>query len=332
MPEHDTILETHNKHLETMTRRILGVRAEIGKAWPTGADPATGAWATSDKLGWTAGYWIEMLRIAGERTDDWDLYQDAAARMTRLGAMLDRHNFYNAPAFYYGAARLYETLSDRASRTAALSAAYAVRAMANPARGALFVGRNSAQIKVPVEAAHLGLLLDWWALQETGDTTFLDGAERMLDLLIEDFIDGRESIPDTVSYEPHSGALIGAGKGSAAARAHALCGLLRGWEITREPRFLDAANRVLDHPAGEFSEILPAAMLCEALARLAVLGPPPKEARPFIDHLEATIDSLAQRLLPAFTGDAKAQAQAPIGALYHFYAALHCLDAGGLPC
>ncbi len=339
-----------DKLLETVTRRILAVRAEIGEAWPTGADPATGAWATTDKLGWTAGYWIEMLRIAGERTGEWDLYEDAAARMMRLRALLSRHGFDNAPAFYYGAARLYETLSDRASRAAALSAAYSVRAMANPARGGIFLdppaGKSSTRFHVPVEAAHLGLLLDWWALQETGDTTFLDGAERMLDLLIEDFIDGRERIADALSYDPLSGALLGERRrrpGSRlAAPAHALCGLLRGWEVTRERRFLGAAGRVLedwiDHSASQRSgETLPAAMVCEALARLAVLDPPPIEAKPFIDHLDATLDGLAQRLASAFAGNAKptglpGSAQDPISALYHLYAALHCLDAGGLPC
>lgn len=321
--------------LKTMTRRIIAVRAEIGEAWPTGA------WTTSDKLDWTAGYWIEMLRIAGERTGDWDLYEDGAARMMRLSALLHRHDFHNAPAFYYGAARLYETLSDRASRNAALSAAYSVRAMVHPANGAIFTGNSSGQFHVPVEAAHHGVLLDWWALQETGDTVFLDGAERMLDLLIEDFIDGRGHIPDALSYELQSGelqsgAFLGEPKRRSGSRqaacAHALCGLLRGWEVTREARFLDAAIRVLDRWTTEGSETLPAAMVCEALARLAVLDPQPKEAKPFTDHLEATLDGLAQRLMPAFTESSKSKAQAPIAALYHFYAALHCLDAGGLPC
>lgn len=317
--------EDRGKLLETITRRILAWRAEIGEAWPTGAR------TTSDKLDWTAGYWIEMLRLAGERTGEWELYEDGAARMTRLQALLRRHDFHNAPAFYYGAARLYETLGDRASRNAALSAAYSVRAMADPARGGIIARTTSKRFTVPVEAAHHGLLLDWWALHETGDTTFVDGAERMLDLLIEDFIDNRERIPDALSYERHSGALVGEVEGSgAAASAHALCGLLRGWEVTREARFLDAGGRVLGDI--DNSEILPAAMVCEALARLAVLDPPPKEVKPFVDRLDATLDGLAQRLMPAFTGEPGSKDQAPIAALYHFYAALHCLDAGGLPC
>ncbi len=332
------------KLLKTITHRILIVRSEIGEAWPTGADAVSGAWATTDKLGWTAGYWIEMLRIAGERTGDWDLYEDAAARLSRLHTLLERHGFHNAPAFYYGAARLYETLSDRASRTAALCAAYSVRTMADPARGGIFLdppaGKTPARFHVPVEAAHLGLLLDWWALQETGDLTFLDGAERMLDLLIDDFIDNREHIPDALSYDSQSGAILGDRKrrpGSrGAAPAHALCGLLRGWEVTREARFLDAAARVLDRWKGDSADILPAAMVCETLARLAVLDPQPKETQVFTDRLDATLDMLASRLAPAFTDNAKpiisAAGQNPIAALCHFYAALHCLDVGGLPC
>lgn len=338
-----------NKLLDTMTARILAIRAEIGETWPTGADLAIGAWATTNKLSWTAGYWIEMLRIAGERTGDWDLYEDAAARMMRLRLLLAQHSFFNAPAFYYGAARLYETLSDRASRTAALSAAYSVRATANPARGAIFLdtpaGKISPRFHVPIEAAYHGLLLDWWALQETGDTTFLDGAERMLDLLIKDFIADREYIPGALSYDRLSGMLLGERRRRPGTRltapAHALCGLLRGWEVTRETRFLSAANRVLEHWNDQWvsdsSESLPTAMVCEALARLAVLDPQPKKARHFIDQLDVTLDVLAQRLMSAFAGNANtsvpgAAGQAPIDALYHLYAALHCLEAGGLPC
>ena len=338
-----------NKLLDTITARILSIRAEIGETWPTGADLATGAWATTEKLGWTAGYWIEMLRIAGERTGDWDLYEDAAARMMRLHQLLAQHSFFNAPAFYYGAARLYETLSDRASRTAALSAAYSVRATANPARGAIFLdtpaGKNSPRFHVPIEAAYLGLLLDWWALQETGDTTFLDGAERMLDLLIKDFIADREYIPGALSYDRLSGMLLGERRRRPGTRltapAHALCGLLRGWEVTREARFLSAANRVLEHWNDRWlsdnSDSLPTAMVCEALARLAVLDPRPKATKPFVDQLDATLEFLAERLIPAFAGNAKPSGvsvagQVPLATLNYFYAALHCLDAGGLPC
>jgi len=331
-------MANRKKLLKTITARILAIRADIGEAWPTGIDLPNGVCSTTDKTDWTGAYWIEMLRIAGERTGDWDLYLDAAARLARLRPLLDRHSFWNAPAFYYSAARLYETLSDRTSRTYALSAAYSVRAMADPARGAVRLdrstGRNGSQFHVPIEAAHHGVLLDWWALQETGDTTFLDGAERMLDLLIDDFIDGRDKIPNALSYDAQSGALIGEPKRRPKSRlagsANALCGLLHGWEITREARFLSAATHVLeiwvDQYAAGGDETLPTAMVCEALARLVVLDPQPKEIKPFVDHLDTTLDSLADRFAST------TPAQDPIAALCHFYAALHCLDVGGLPC
>jgi unsaturated chondroitin disaccharide hydrolase len=198
------------KLLDLMTDRVLATRAEIGAAWPSVADPGTGRWHTTDSPEWCAGHWIEMLRLAGERTGDWGLYEEGAARTLSLRPWIDRADMFRAPIFFYSAARLYETLSDRASRTFALAAAYAGRAAAMPSTGGTPVGLDTIDgidgaTVVSIDSVLGALQLDWWALRETGDGTFLDGAERQLALTSRDFIRADGSTVEFVAYDTGTG-------------------------------------------------------------------------------------------------------------------------------
>jgi hypothetical protein len=91
-----------------------------------------------------------------------------------------------------------------------------------------------------------------------------------------------------------------------------------------------------------------AAILAEALARLSVIDGLPDAARALTERLDPLIDGLAAKVTPQSPDDARPPgmllegcANAPQGAAtqhelvwgdYHLYAALHCLDVGGLPC
>jgi unsaturated chondroitin disaccharide hydrolase len=368
------------KILDLMTARVLATREAIGGAWPSVASPKSGRWHTTKQPDWCAGYWIEMLRLAGERIGDWDLYLDGAARAARLGPWLDRPTMHRAPLFFYGAARLYETLSDRATRVMALAAAYAGRAAVMPSTGAVAVGLDvvngvKGSALVSVESVLGALQLDWWALRETGDATFLDGAEQQLALTARDFIRYDGSTAELVSYDAKSGtpkrshAAHGVSARSCWSRgqAMAIAGFLRGWEETGGTEWLAAARRLLDYwwahadedgiPAYDFAEAgnpkaprdtAAAAILAEALARLRVLEAPPDEAAALTGRLDLLVDNLAGRVTPLTRDDARPPgmllegcANGPQKAAtrhelvwgdYHLYAALHCLDAGGLPC
>ena len=128
--------------LDLKTERLIAVREDVGEGWPFGIASDTGAVVTADAPDWRGGYWIEILRLLGERTGDWGYYLEGASRLGTLRGLLAHRNTLNGPAFYYGAARLYATLSDRNSRTAALAAAYGIRTLADPETGMLPLGEG----------------------------------------------------------------------------------------------------------------------------------------------------------------------------------------------
>ena len=324
--------------LDLLIERVLSTRAAIGEAWPYHADPETGAWTTTEDGDWCAGHWIECLRIAGERTNNLALIEEARERTERVRPKLERDDMFRGHRFYYSAARLWQMLEDRDMRTLALAAAYAVRSMAIPANGAMPIG-TQVQVKstdlasrtiVAVDNVHPCLILDWWAYKETGDETFVDGARSQLDATIADFIRADGSTVEFIDYHPRTGevlrefTLLGAHDKSCWSRgqAWAIAGFLRAWEALREPRYLDAARRLFDYwweragpehvPPYDFLDpaapdvpidTSASAIVVEQLARLAVLDPLPDEARPFVARLDPMLDGLCRHLTPLGADD-----------------------------
>lgn len=326
--------------LDLLTERVLATRAAVGAGWPYHADPESGTWTTTDDGDWCAGHWIECLRIAGARTNDLVLIEEARERAERVRPKLERDDMFRGHRFYYSAARLWQMLEDRDMRTLALAAAYAVRSMAIPANGAMPIG-TQVQVKstdlasrtiVAVDNVHPCLILDWWAYEETGDETFVDGARAHLDTTIADFIRPDGSTVEFIDYHPNTGevlrefTLLGAHDNSCWSRgqAWAIAGFLRAWEALREPRYLEAGRKLFDYwweragpdhvPPYDFLDpALPqvpidtsaSAIVVEQLARLAVLDPMPPEARPFVDRLEPMLEGLCRHLTPLGADDAR---------------------------
>ena len=324
--------------LDLLTERVLATRAAIGAAWPYHADPESGAWTTTDDGDWCAGHWIECLRIAGARTNNLALIEEARERTERVRPKLERDDMFRGHRFYYSAARLWQMLEDRDMRTLALAAAYAVRSMAIPANGAMPIG-TEVQVKstdlasrtiVAVDNVHPCLILDWWAYRETGDATFADGARAHLDTTIADFIRADGSTVEFIDYHPRTGevlrefTLLGAHDKSCWSRgqAWAIAGFLRAWEALREPRYLEAARKLFDYwweragpdhvpPYDFLDSALPqvpvdtsaSAIVVEQLARLAVLDPLPPEVLPFVGRLEPMLDGLCRHLTPLGADD-----------------------------
>jgi unsaturated chondroitin disaccharide hydrolase len=329
--------------LDLLCERVLSTRAAIGDQWPYHADPDSGEWTTVDDGDWCAGHWIECLRIVGERSGDRKLIDEARARTEAVRYKLERDDQFRGHRFYYSAARLYAAEDDRDMRTLALAAAYAVRSMAMQANGAMPIG-TQVQVKsttlasrsiVAIDNVHPNLILDWWALRETGDETFLEGACRHLDVTMMDFIRDDGSTVEFIEYDPQSGeverefTLLGYDDQSCWSRgqAWAIAGYLRAWEEVRDPVYLEAAETLFDYwwlrsgddhvppwdfmdpaiAAGEGDVPLDtsaAAIVVEQLARLATLNNLPEEARPMVDRLEPMLTGLCRHLTP-FGGDDK---------------------------
>ena len=122
--------------------------------------------------------------------------------------------------------------------------------------------------------------------------------------------------------------------------------LLRGWEAMGDPRFIEAATPMLEQWSAttdpDDGDLFETAATSEALARIAVLDPQPEDATLFAGATGPLLDRLAASVTPTHPDDPRPAGlllgrpevgrQIPIAAQCHLLAALHCLDAGELPC
>lgn len=343
--------ERWRQSLDLLSERVLSTRAAIGEAWPYHADPATGHWSTTEDGDWCAGHWIEALRIVGERSGDRSLVAEARRRTYAIRPKLERDDMFRGPCFYYSAARLDASEKNPAMHGLALAAARAMRAMAMRVNGAMPIGTEvqvtstdlASRAIVAVDNVHPNLLLDWWALKETGDPTYRVGAERHLEATARDFIRADGSTVEFIEYEPESGAvkrrftLLGYSDESCWSRgqAWAIGGYLRAYEATREKRWLEIATRLLDYwwahtgedriPPYDFADpdsaappdTSAASIVAESLARLAVIADLPDEATTATDRLAPLLDGLVARLTPVDGNDARPRGMLLDGCFNH---------------
>ncbi|MCL4747554.1 MAG: hypothetical protein KJZ83_19390 [Burkholderiaceae bacterium] len=316
--------------LDALCERVLVIRAAVGNAWPYHCDPKDGAWDTTEDGDWCGGHWVECLRIVGELGGGQALLDEAAARTERLRPYLERDDMFRGHRFYYSAARQYAWTGEARWRTLALAGAYAVRSMAIDSNGAMPIGtqvqvrstRIFGRDKVCVDNVHPNLILDWWARTQTGDPVFEQGARRMLDLTLRDFVLDDGSTLEFIDYDPETGrklrhyTLLGAHDDSCWSRGQswAIAGYLRAGEALDDPRYIAAGTRLLDYwwretdetrvppwdfkdpmlatdPEGVPRDTSAAAVVVEQLARLAI--------RPVQC---AAVRQVAQRVTPMIDG------------------------------
>lgn len=376
--------------LERVCQRVLSTRAQIGDAWAYDADPKTGTWHTTPTGDWVDGHWIDMLRMAGDLLDRPELIAEARQRTEMVRYKLELDDCFRGHRFYYSAARLYATTGDEHMRTLALAAAYAVRSMAMQVNGAMPVGTQCQVVgasefadesvanglsrnTICCDNVHPCLILDWWAWKETGDKTFLVGAERHLKVAEDTFIRDDGSTLEVVKMDYGTGeiqkefTLLGVSNDSCWSRGHSwmIGGFLWGYENTGNTHYLDVARKLFDYwwdrcgadiPKWDFDDPSPdapldtsaAAVVVSALARLAVLDPLPREAKPFVDRLEPMLENLCMHLTPVDARDDR-----PVGMLldgcmngvkkvaprneliwgdFYLMEALYCLEKKGMPC
>ncbi len=321
--------------LDDLCDRVVTIRDSVGEAWPYHCEPGTEEWDTTEDGDWCGGHWVECLRIAGELLGRQDLLDEAEERTERLRTYLERDDMFRAHRFYYSAARQYAWTSRTKYRTLALAAAWAVRSMAMEANGAMPIGTEvqvrSTQVfgreKVCVDNVHPNLCLDWWAHRQTGDSTFIEGARRHLDLTARDFINDDGSTVEFIDYDPETGApgphytLLGAHDDSCWSRgqAWAVAGYLRAWEELGDARYLNIGSRLLGYwigqtgpqgvPPWDFKDpalltdpdavaldTSASAVVVEQLARMAIRDTRDREARRVVGHLTPMVDGLLAHL------------------------------------
>lgn len=331
--------------LDSLCSRVYEIRAAVGDAWPYHCDPADGAWDTTDDGDWCGGHWVECLRIVGELAGDRALQAESAQRAERLRPYLERDDMFRGHRFYYAAARQHAWTGRAAFRTLALAAAYSIRSMAMEGSGAMPIGTQvqvrSTKIfgrdKVCVDNVHPNLILDWWAFEQTGDPTFVQGARRHLDHTIDHYICGDYSTIEFRNYDTSTGlpkgshyTLLGANDDSCWSRgqAWAVAGYLRAWEATKDARYLSVGRKLLDYwisntdsslvPPYDFKDPLlqsdrasvpldtsASAVVVEQLARMAILKELPAEAEYVASKAPLFIEGLLKHLTAKQDGRAR---------------------------
>jgi unsaturated chondroitin disaccharide hydrolase len=61
---------TERAALDLLVERVERTLDATGEAFPYYADPATGAWTTTEDGNWCGGHWVAMLWRAYERTGE----------------------------------------------------------------------------------------------------------------------------------------------------------------------------------------------------------------------------------------------------------------------
>jgi unsaturated chondroitin disaccharide hydrolase len=344
--------------LDLVCERVLSTRAAIGAKWPTDADRRDGKWHTTTHPDWTWSLWIEALRIVGERRKMPELIDEARARTVEMAEHRHKHDLSRGAAFYYSAARLASVTKADDMKDFALDAAREVADMADDVTGARPLGRDGGGPTAHrLESALLGTALDWYAGKLLNDKTWATGARKHLDFTIKELLDRELQVEAKQQENPPF---------RSRCLALAIAGYYRAWESSRDRRYLDAGDRLVDYlwlnsgadhmpprdpavsgPGAGPADTAAAAIIASAIARLVVLDPPHELVRRHAARLGPILDSLAQHVTPVDPRDTR-----PPGMLveagsdrhgaapgcetllgdFYLLEALHCLDRKGLPC
>lgn len=317
---------TYNKTLGLLCNRVLAIREVVKDKWPIYADPETGRWHTSDNGEWCDGHWIDMLRMTGELLGRNDLIEEAFERTEKIRYKILEGKI-SGHRFYYSAARLWATKKNHFMKTIALSASYTTRMVALRSNGAIPIGSEmekafdlSGGSLVAIDAVHPYMVLDWWAFQETGDSTFLIGAERMLKVFEKHFIREDGSTIQFVEFNPSNGLPIkkfvhqGYSHDSCWSRgqAWAIAGVLMALEQTNDCYYFDLSKKVFGYWWEQCQEKIPpydfmapkesnppidtsaSAIVVSSLARLMAKSQHPEVISFYGDKFISMLDHLLQ--------------------------------------
>ena len=344
--------------LDLLCDRILSTREAVGVKWPTDADRRDGKWHTTTHPDWTWSLWVEALRMVGERRKMPELIDEARARTAERAADRYKHDLLGGAAFYYSAARLAAATKDEEMRDVALDAARAVADMADDVTGARPLLREGGPTPTPtLDTALLGTVLDWYAGKTLNDKTWATGACKHLNYTIAELLDPELKVESKSTEDPPF---------RSRRLALAIAGYYRAWEATRDRRYLDAGDRLIDYlwlnsgadhmpprdpavtlPGAGPADTAAAAIIASAIARLVVLDPPHELVRRHAARLGPLLNNIAQHVTPVDPRDtrppgmlveagsdrpgAPPACESLIGDFF-LLEALICLEKKGLPC
>jgi unsaturated chondroitin disaccharide hydrolase len=243
--------------LKYTEQRLLSTDAALDPpAYPVRTKPG-GSWLTVGAADWTAGFYSAALWRTYERTHDpaWrqraETWQAGLARQTKQDTTDLGFKLFDT----YGVG--YQLTGDESYKRVVLDAADTVARRYNPNVGMFRVWdkvNDQTQFRVNIDAL-MNLELMFWAGQNGGNPRYADMATHHALRALQDLVRPDGGTWMVASYDQKTGALLshstkqGYATGSTWSRgqAWAVYGFTTAYRYTKDPRFLDAAQRAADY-------------------------------------------------------------------------------------
>ncbi len=136
---------TPDSALSAMVDRVRATAREVGDRYPLYADPRTGAWTTTRRGSWTAGYWTGLLWLAARHSGRAQDRDRAVAWTLRLRERAADDTVTRAMTFWYGAATGHLLCGDETALAVALEGAEALAAAYDERLGLIPLGTAFGQ-------------------------------------------------------------------------------------------------------------------------------------------------------------------------------------------
>jgi len=313
----------------------------------TEADNTTGEWQKQNGYSWTGSFWVgELWQLYG-RTHD-DKYRKWAELWgSKLAGQELQQNHDAGFLYYYSSALGFDLTHDAALRSSAVLGAQRLEQLFNPKTQLIASWGVDGDDTIVDTMMNLQLL--WWASDRTGDEKWRELAKKHALRTAEWFVRADGSTFQSVHYNPgndrqsfllHGGAIRDSelklensaapgqrvfahthqGYGADTTWSRGLGWALYGFSVayaeTREPKLLDAAERIADYALGNLpDDLVPwydfddqgvhfrnrdtsaAAIIAGGLLRLSTITGDASRAKHYRDTGERMVQSLIERYL-----------------------------------
>jgi unsaturated chondroitin disaccharide hydrolase len=337
------------------------ISSTAGEGFFTDGDNQTGEWKSQKGFFWTGGFWLGELWQMYARTHATKYRRWAELWTSRLVGKEFDQNHDTGFLYYYSSARGFELTHDPKLRDSAMRGADHLVQMFNPVTQLIPAWNQNGDDSIVDTIMNLQLL--WWASRETGDSKYRDVATKHALRTADWFVRSDGSVIHSVHYNPGDNRQVfhlGGGPHDLFAfpntakpgervfyhthqgyspetswsrgAAWALYGFGTAYRETKDPRFLQTAQKIADYIIAELPEdgvpwydfydegvmyrnrdTSAAAIAAGGLLQLAALTPEAGKAQAYRDQAEHIIHSLIDRYLtPTYNGETT-----PPGVLRH---------------
>lgn len=237
-------------------RKVERTSRRIGSGFPHAS--VYGRYDDERPSWWTAGFWPGLLWQLYRGTNQAEFRQLAEECEAKLEPVLrGYHDLHHDIGFMWSLTSVanYKMMGSEASRKTALHAAGILAGRYNPKGRFIRAWNEEPFIGWAIIDCMMNLALLYWASETSGDPRFKHIAVEHAQRVRETFIHADGSSHHIVSFDPETGEKLDGvgGQGYAAdsawsrGNAWALYGFTLSYRYTRDPQFLETAQRVADY-------------------------------------------------------------------------------------